>query len=147
MQKALKGKETQLEISTSDDMPVLEINPGNSWPVFIASLLLGISLAYGVIVIASSKGVAIPGVVTKKTVKEVSKIKGVPIEKVKIIEKPVYRDRIVERSVSVPVPAYPQGIWVDAPRNIPGCFPIFVHLSFGNRGSRSYQATVCGRRF
>lgn len=155
--KLLKGREAEWELPSGGDIPEFEINMVGNWKMLIAMLLLGISLAYVVVVIASSRGLQIPGIATREIVREIripviktiTVTKEVPVEK--IIEKPVYINRPVEkpvyinRTVQIPVPVQPQRIWVDAPRNIPGCFPIFIHLSYGNGVLRSYGTTICGR--
>lgn len=153
MMKPPRENAAQYEINPSDDTPIIEITQRGNWMMLLVALLLGISLAYGGIVIASNNGLKIPGVVraevvrevpvTKIITKEVPQIKEVPVEKV--IEKPVYIERPIDRPVRVPVPVQPYRISIDAPRNIPGCFPIFIHLFYGSGDSRNYQATICGR--
>lgn len=157
--RALKERVTQWELPSGNDVPTIEITQNTNWKMVFGVLLLGMLVAYCAFVIASSNRWKIPGVVTAEVVREVPvtkivtkkvvTIKEVPVEKV--IEKPLYIDRPVEkpvyinRNIQVPVPMQPYRISIDGPRNIPGCFLIFIHLFYGNGDSRNYQATICGR--
>lgn len=112
---------------SSNDTSVIEIKAeGGSWIDFLSTLIIGMALMYGAMVVASYVGLNIPGVTTQ-IVKEV--IREIPKE--------------VEKPVSVPV--LPQQIWIDTPGNIPGCFPIFIHIRYGNGELRSYRFDICGR--
>lgn len=126
---------------SSNDTSVVEIEAkGGGWIDSLSKVLIGMVLMFGGIAAASIVGWKIPGITT---VKEVPVIKEVIREVPKEVEKPV--DRPIDRPVRVPVPMQPYRISIDAPYNIPGCFPIVIHLFYGNGDSRSYGTTLCGR--
>jgi hypothetical protein len=149
--KALKGRVAEWELPSGNDIPTIEIKQDTSRTMVLGMLLLGMLIFYCGLMIASSIGWKIPGIETAEAGRETPATnrvtEEVPTEKV--IEKPVYIDRPIEKPVyinrTVQVPMQPQRIWVDSPRNIPGCFPIYIHLSYDSGESRSYSATLCGR--